>query len=151
MKVLFVCTGNTCRSCMSEAIFNSLKEEDSITAFSAGVAVSPNSKTSLNSALIVKKNLNIDISGRNAVQLTKKLLQENDFIFTMTYSIKELLINKFPQFKNKIYSLNEYVGIKGDVSDPYGGTITIYENTFKQLKNSILLLLNKFKEDKGIL
>ena len=36
MKVLFVCTGNTCRSCMSEAIFNSLKEEDSITAFSAG-------------------------------------------------------------------------------------------------------------------
>ncbi|WP_027623666.1 low molecular weight protein arginine phosphatase [Clostridium lundense] len=150
MKILFVCTGNTCRSCMAEAIFNSVKEEDSVMVSSAGIAIFPNSKTSLNSALVVKKNLNIDISERYAVQLTKELLVENDLILTMTYNIKESLVGKFPEFGNKIFSLNEYVGIKGDVLDPYGDTVIVYENTFKQLKDGILLLLNKLKEDKSI-
>lgn len=150
MKVLFVCTGNTCRSCMAEAILNSVKEEDSVMASSAGIAIFPNSKTSLNSALVVKKNLNLDISKRYAVQLTKELLVENDLILTMTCDIRELLVKEVPKSINKIYSLNEYVGIKGDVLDPYGDTVIVYEKTFEQLKNSILLLLNKLKEDKSI-
>lgn len=151
MKILFVCTGNTCRSCMAEAIFNSLKKDNFHLAFSAGLAAIPHSKASLNSTSIVKKEFGVDIRDRYAVKLTKELINDSDLILTMTSRMEELIIHKFPEYKGKVFSLNSYVGIEGDIIDPYGGSIDVYNNTFKELKNSILLLLNKLEEDKGIL
>ena len=151
MKILFVCTGNTCRSCMAEVIFNSLKKENLHIAFSAGLAAIPQSKTSLNSTLIVKENFGVDISDRRAVKLTEELIKENDLILTMTSYMSDILNRNFPQYKGKIFSLNNYVGIEGDIIDPYGGSVSVYNNTFSELKNSILLLLNKLEEDKGVL
>ena len=45
MNILFVCTGNTCRSCMAEAIFNSICDIDGVRAYSAGISIIPGSKT----------------------------------------------------------------------------------------------------------
>lgn len=150
MKILFVCTGNTCRSCMAEAIFNSLKKDNSLLSFSAGIAAIPHSKTSLNSASIIKEKFALDISDRCAVKLNEGLISEYDLILTMTSYMKDLLVHNFPQYKEKIDSLNSYVGIKGDIVDPYGGNISVYADTFLDLENSILLLLNKLEEDKSI-
>lgn len=150
MKILFVCTGNTCRSCMAEAIFNKLNTLDNTQAFSAGIAVIPGSRTSKNSALIIKEKLNLDISTREAVQLTRDMLEEYDLILTMTTNIKNLLISNFDKYSNKIYAINEFIKEDNEVIDPYGGNIDIYNNTFEQLKKYNLLLLAKLMEDKGI-
>jgi protein-tyrosine phosphatase len=151
MNILFVCTGNTCRSCMAEVIINKLCTVDNISAASAGLAAVKSSKASKHSASLVSENYNIDISGREAVQLTKNMLDNSDLILTMTSYMKEMLLSNFPNMKNKVFSLNEYVGIKGDIADPYGGDIAIYTETFIQLKNSIELLIVKLKEDKSTL
>lgn len=149
MNILFVCTGNTCRSCMAEAIFNHKCNIHNINAKSAGIAVLPGSKASKNSSSVVLSQLSADISGREAVQLTEKHLNNADLILTMTSNIRDILSSKFPQLKNRIFTINEYVGVKGDIIDPYGGNISVYEETFFELNKSIELLLDKLKEDRA--
>ncbi|MBU5590308.1 low molecular weight protein arginine phosphatase [Clostridium sp. MSJ-4] len=148
MNILFVCTGNTCRSCMAEAIFNNMCSDKNIFAESVGFSVVPNSNTSLNSAKMVKDKLSLDISERKAVQLNTQHIEGSDLILTMTSYIKDILRESYPSKKEKIFTLNEYVGVKGDIIDPYGGSIAVYEETFFELKNSIELLINKLKEDR---
>ncbi|WP_050608326.1 low molecular weight protein arginine phosphatase [Clostridium niameyense] len=147
MNILFICTGNTCRSCMAEAIFNSLSDDSDIIANSAGLAVVPGSVTSDNTCTIVKEKNGVDLSNREAVQLTEDMIEEADLILTMTYSMKDLLINLLMGDSNRIFCINEYVGLEGEILDPYGGDIDVYEQTYDQLKNNIILLLKKIKED----
>jgi protein-tyrosine phosphatase len=149
VKILFVCTGNTCRSCMAETIFNELSDIDGVKAYSAGISVVPQSKTSRNTATLVKSNFNVDISERKAIQLTSDLIKENDLILTMTSHMRDVLLENFPQYKNKIHTLNQFVGLGEDVVDPYGSAIEMYKTTFDMLKKSIELLLIKTREDNG--
>ena len=150
MNILFVCTGNTCRSCMAEAIFNKLCDVKDIKASSAGVSAQKNTITSEHSATIIMGNLGIDISNRKAEQITEIMIREADLILTMTEHMSFIIKNQFVGVKDKIFSLNVYVNRNGDISDPYGGNLDIYKNTYRDLYLSIKLLIKRLKEDKGI-
>jgi len=149
MKVLFVCTGNTCRSCMAEAMFNKLSTFEEVEAFSAGISVVHGSRTSKHTANLISSNFDLDISERSSVQLTEDMIEDSDLILTMTGYMRDLLKNHFNSEKEKIYTINEFVELQGDIMDPYGGDINIYEATFNMLRKSIELLLVKLKEDRG--
>lgn len=150
MKILFVCTGNTCRSCMAEAIFNSMCNIQGIEAFSAGTSVIPGSKTSLNSALVVKEKLNKDISNRQAVQVTPFLVDDCDLVLTMTSLLSDMLRDHMEKNANKIYSLSEYTEVKGDITDPYARNIEVYRQTYEDIEKRLKILIKKLNEDRSI-
>lgn len=141
MNILFVCTGNTCRSPMAEAIFNKISADEHInaTADSAGI-YTDGSEVSKN-AVKVMKEYNVDISGRKSKTVTADLVGGADLVLTMSKLHKEALIRMFRE-NEKIYTLSEYIGEDEDVSDPFGGD----ENVYRQCRDKLYEMIKKVTE-----
>lgn len=150
MKILFLCTGNTCRSKMAEAIFESINKDKGISAFSAGVFPIEGSTISLNASKVIMENTSIDYSNHLAVGISRDTIREVDLVLTMTEELKNIFIAKFPELKTNVFTLNGYVSLNSDIIDPFGGNIEVYKNCFNQIYNSIILLQNKLEGDNGI-
>ncbi|HHW37746.1 MAG TPA: low molecular weight protein arginine phosphatase [Bacillales bacterium] len=140
-KILFICTGNTCRSPMAEAIFKH-KTKNRFEVRSAGIFAHDGSSASAHSIAILK-NQSIPIDHKSK-QLTTELVAWSDLILTMGNSHKQLIRQRYPKASEKVYSLKEYaLNRQADIADPFGGTLNDYEKTFKEIDEAILKLIEK--------
>lgn len=124
-KYLFVCTGNTCRSPMAEAVFNRLYKNEERFAASAGmspggVPLSQNAKTALESIGICSFN---HISS----MVSFEDMAGAECVIGVTYSHAQRLMMCFPEFASKI------VALPIDIEDPYGGDIDVYKLCLGQI------------------
>ncbi|PRO65756.1 low molecular weight protein arginine phosphatase [Alkalicoccus urumqiensis] len=106
-NVLFVCTGNTCRSPMAEAIFLAKRPDDSYQVRSAGVHATDGIPMSEGARQALARH-NLMESHQSEV-LTEEMLRWSDVILTMTDSHKQAVVEQFPDRAAQVYTLKEYV------------------------------------------
>lgn len=142
MKILFVCTGNTCRSPMAEGIAKKIcKEKDyDYQITSAGLFINDIDGVSEN-AVEVMNEIGVDISAHIPTQLTPDIIIDSDIIVPMTDSHAELLV-RIGADESKIRRMSE------SIPDPYMQSAEIYRECRNKLEECIKQLLEQIDEDK---
>jgi len=144
--ILFICTGNICRSPMAEYYAGYIFKERGLPfrtasagVFASGYPISTNSKMML-------KNNNIDSEMHSSMQVNQQLIESSCLILTMENVHKNILYNMYPDSKHKVYTLAEYCGADNDISDPFSRDIGVYESTYELIKEYIVKLTDILEE-----
>ena len=149
MKIMFICTGNTCRSAMGQALMKKRVKElnKDIEVYSCGIYAAAG-ESSTNHAIQVMRNYGVDLSSHRAIDIHKSDIKEMDLILCATSSNEKSVLGLYPELKEKVYTIKEYSeynpnGLDQDINDPYGGSMELYQKCAEELAECIEMILKK--------
>lgn len=141
-NILFVCTGNICRSPFSQGLFTALMRQKGYRDFhaeSAGLLALPgNSATYL--AQKVAAEYGVDLSGHKAKRLSKELVERAEMILVMEKSHKDELLADFPEATDKTFLMRRfarYGSRSRGIADPYGLQYEAYRFCFLDIEDAV--------------
>ena len=152
--ILFLCTGNVCRSPMAEGLFrHAVKGRGEFRVLSAGIGA-VDGQPPTNHSVQAMKEIGIDISKQRSRALTSELVRSADLILGMTHSHTDTVALLYPKAAEKTFLLREFdetlEPYEKDISDPIGSPYYIYTECRDQIEQGIVTLL-KFMEQHNFL
>ena len=149
MKIMFVCTGNICRSAMAHWLLLKKIEDNqikNIEVYSCGI-YAENGDIPTYEAEKVMEEYGVDITKHRATNIMKSNIKEMDLILCATQSHKIAVLDIYPELKEKVFTMKEYVKYNRenhdsiDIKDPWGYDIDTYRSCVGEIDECLELLI----------
>lgn len=151
IKIMFVCTGNICRSPMAHHYMQKrvkdLNIENEFLISSCGIYAFTGDKATQN-AIFVMKEYNVDMEMHRATNIEDTNIQEYDYIITLTTRHKEQVRYFYPKLDNNIYTLREFVDNNEtykSIDDPWGLSISVYKDCAQEIVEKVDKVIEKLR------
>jgi len=140
-KILFVCTGNTCRSPMAVALLREMAPDLNLEIRSAGTAAAAGMPAS-STAIEAMREVDIDLTGHRSATLDGYMLEEADLVFCMAERHRRHIVDWFKSLENRVYLVREFDPERTDadypnVPDPIGLDIDAYRRALTMIERSL--------------
>lgn len=157
MKIVFVCTGNTCRSPMAAALFEDILNDrkgngagEAVVVQSAGLYAYGGDPASAQAREVMAKEYKLDLTNHRATVLDDSHIRDTYLLLTMTRHHKEMLLDIYPEAADRVFTLKEFaeIGTDGDISDPYGQDYDAYRNCALEMEELLTEVIDKLFDNK---
>ncbi|MBA7620060.1 Protein-arginine-phosphatase [subsurface metagenome] len=151
--ILFVCTGNSCRSPMAEGLLKKMLEEQGkggIRILSAGIKHGP-FKNPTKEAVEAMRAFDLDISAHQTTPLSKDAIEEAALILIMSEEHRRFILNLKPKAEEKVFLLKGFAGYKEDLNirDPFRLPYSVYQKVAGEIKEALERALPRILEYLG--
>ncbi len=144
VKILFVCTGNTCRSPMAQGLCQKYITENELIGqygcASAGLDVADGSPISDNAAIVMNE-IGINMTSHRAKRVTREMMEQADVVYAMSATHRNMLRTLFPENSGKVQILGH------PIFDPYGQNLDFYRFSRDSLRDKVNRAMNDLREE----
>lgn len=151
-KVMFICTGNTCRSAMAEGLFKKLLQDKGINdveVYSAGIHASTGEYATDEAITVMKEDYDVNILMHQSTNVKNSNIKDMDIILCATHAHLTTLEYMYPELAHKIFTIKEYaygpeVSDK-DIEDPWGYPLEVYKKCAKEIYDALVRIIEKYR------